>query len=142
MFELLAQLCVFPVQAVHLFQFALHLLVDRGKRHFFGQLEFALGDALADQIRIVRLRPQLQIFFEVVNRPRPVGGERLVIDQTEFEMRRGTTGVGRQRLFKGVDGALVIQGGHAVFAREIIGVFLLIPAAFAQGRAAAPARAE
>src|SRR5204863_6118917 len=76
------------------------------------------------------------------NRPRPVGGEVLVMDQAEFEVRRSATGVVRQRLFEGVDGALVIQGGHAVFAGEVIGVFLFLPAAFAQLRAAAPARAE
>src|SRR3989442_869921 len=78
----------------------------------------------------------------MVNRPRPVGGEVLLVDQAEFEVRSGAAGVGRQRLFKGVDGALVILGGHSVFAREIIRVFLLIPADFAKGRPAGPARAE
>src|SRR5204862_7250697 len=85
---------------------------------------------------------QLQVFFEMVNCPRPVGGEILLVDQAEFEVRRRAAGVRCQRLFKGVDGTQVIQGGHAVFAREVIRVFFLNPAAFTDGAASSPARAE
>src|SRR5204863_8407631 len=41
-----------------------------------------------------------------------------------------------------VHSALVIQSGHAIFARQVIGVFFLVPGGLAEGRAAGPAHTE
>src|SRR5438128_4509546 len=117
-------------------------VVIGGVRHLFGQRQFAVINVLPDQVRVVGCGPQLQIFFKMIDRPRPIRGQVLVVNQTQFQVRRGGTRVDFEGLLECADGAGVVLGGLSASAGQIIRVFLLVRATLSPGGTAAAPEAQ
>ena len=78
----------------------------------------------------------------MIDRARPIRGQVLVINQTQFQVRRGGTRVDFEGLLECADGAGVVLGGLAASAGQIIRVFLLVGATLSPGGTAAAPEAQ
>ena len=116
MLDLLAQVRIFARQT---FDFLSDQIVVGRVRHLPGQREFAVINVLPDQVGVVRFGPQLQIFFEMIDRRRPVCCDVLVVNQAELEV--GNLAEAHDNLARAytLEGATIFEGEDEKYLRSL-----------------------